>query len=270
VNRVYTPAVPDWLSIVLLGIIEGLTEFLPVSSTGHLLLVQNGGWLPHQSDLFNVVIQSGAVVAVLFVFAKRSRELATHWKEPANFDYLSKLAVAFVITAAGGLAMKKFDVKLPETAAPVAWATLIGGVVILAVEGWLKGRTLSDRITWGMAVAVAGAQLLAAMCPGTSRSGACILAAMALGLARPAATEFSFLIGVPTLLAAGGLKIVSALKDGTAGQEHWGMVALGTLVSAITAFIVVKWLLRFVQTHTLNVFGWYRIALGILILVFLG
>jgi undecaprenyl-diphosphatase len=260
--------VSDWFSIVLLGIIEGITEFLPVSSTGHLLLAQDSGWLPHQTDLFNVVIQSGAVVAVLFVFAKRSRELATRWREPANFDYLSKLAVAFVITAVGGLTMKKMGFKLPETAAPVAWATLIGGVVILGVERWLKGRKMSDDITWAMAIAVAGAQLLAATCPGTSRSGACILAAMALGLARPAATEFSFLIGVPTLLAAGGLKIVSAFKDGTAGDENWGMVALGTVVSAISAFIVVRWLLRFVQTHTLNVFGWYRIALGILILVF--
>lgn len=259
----------DWFSIVLLGIIEGITEFLPVSSTGHLLLVQDSGWLPRQTDLFNVVIQSGAVVAVLFVFAKRSRELATRWREPANFDYLSKLAVAFVITAAGGLIMKKMNFRLPETAAPVAWATLIGGVVILGVERWLKGRKMSEDITWAMAVAVAGAQLLAATCPGTSRSGACILAAMALGLARPAATEFSFLIGVPTLLAAGGLKIFSALKDGTAGDENWGMVALGTVVSAVAAFFVVKWLLRFVQTHTLNVFGWYRIALGILILVFL-
>jgi undecaprenyl-diphosphatase len=260
--------VSDWFSIVLLGIIEGITEFLPVSSTGHLLLAQDSGWLPHQTDLFNVVIQSGAVVAVLFVFAKRSRELATRWREPANFDYLSKLAVAFVITAVGGLTMKKMGFKLPETAAPVAWATLIGGVVILGVERWLKGRKMSDDITWAMAIVVAGAQLLAATCPGTSRSGACILAAMALGLARPAATEFSFLIGVPTLLAAGGLKIVSAFKDGTAGDENWGMVALGTVVSAISAFIVVRWLLRFVQTHTLNVFGWYRIALGILILVF--
>lgn len=261
---------PDWLSIVLLGLIEGLTEFLPVSSTGHLLLAQNSGWLPHQSDLFNVVIQSGAVLAVLVVFAQRAKDLALRWKEPANFDYLSKLAVCFLITAAGGLVMKKLDFELPETAAPVAWATLIGGGVILAMERWLKGRTPSERLTWAMAVAVAGAQLLAAACPGTSRSGACILAAMALGLARPAATEFSFLIGVPTLLAAGGLKIVSALKDGTAAQEHWGMIALGTVVSALTAFVVVKWLLRFVQTHTLNVFGWYRIALGLAILLLLG
>lgn len=260
---------PAWLSIVVLGIIEGLTEFLPVSSTGHLLLAQNSGWLPQQSDLFNVVIQSGAVLAVLVVFAKRAKDLALRWKQPENFDYLAKLAVCFLVTAAGGLVLKKLDFELPETAAPVAWATLIGGVVILAVERWLKGRRVDDRLTWTIALAVAGAQLLAATCPGTSRSGACILAAMALGLARPAATEFSFLIGVPTLLAAGGLKIVSALRDGTAANEDWGLVLLGTMVSAVTAFVVVKWLLRFVQTHTLNVFGWYRIALGVAILAFL-
>jgi len=111
-------------------------------------------------------------------------------------------------------------------------------------------------------VAVAMAQLLAAVFPGTSRSGASILMAMAFGVARPAATEFSFLLGIPTLMAAGGFKILSAFKDGEAAGEDWAMVALGTLVSAISAFVVVKWLIRFVQSHTFNGFAWYRIALG--------
>jgi undecaprenyl-diphosphatase len=253
---------PDWLAIIFLGIIEGVTEFLPISSTGHLLIPQNLGLLPAKSDLFNVVIQSGAVIAVLAVFTKRVKHLATTLNEAATRDFLLKLGVSFFITAVGGLAIKKFDIELPETIPPVAWATLIGGVVILVLEALHKGRTGTVNITWTVVVAVALAQLLAAVFPGTSRSGASILMALALGVARPAATEFSFLLGIPTLMAAGAYKILSAFKDGSAATEDWGMVALGTVVSAISAFVVVKWLIRFVQSHTFNGFAWYRIALG--------
>jgi undecaprenyl-diphosphatase len=256
------PPMPDWLAIILLGIIEGAAEFLPISSTGHLLIPQNLGWLPKKSDLFNVVIQSGAVLAVLAVFTQRVKQLATSLSDPATKDYLAKLAVAFFITAAGGLVIKKLDIELPKTIPPVAWATLIGGLVILALEAMQKGCEGITSITWTVVVAVAMAQLLAAVFPGTSRSGASILMAMALGIARPAATEFSFLLGIPTLMAAGGYKILSAFKDGEAAGEDWAMVALGTLVSAISAFVVVKWLIRFVQSHTFNGFAWYRIALG--------
>lgn len=263
---------PDWLSIILLGIIEGVTEFLPISSTGHLLIPQNLGWLPAKSDLFNVVIQSGAVIAVLAVFTQRVKHLATTLGDPATRDYLLKLAVAFLITAVGGLIIKKLKIELPETIPPVAWATLIGGVVILVLEYLHQGKTGALDITWTVVIAVALAQLLAAVFPGTSRSGASILVALAFGVSRPAATEFSFLLGIPTLLAAGAYKILSAFKDGEAGNEDWGMVALGTLVSAISAFIVVKWLIRFVQAHTFNGFAWYRILLGgaLLVWVYLG
>lgn len=253
---------PDWLAIILLGIIEGVTEFLPISSTGHLLIPQNLGLLPNKSDLFNVVIQSGAVLAVLAVFTQRVKHLATTLGDARTRDYLLKLLVSFFITAVGGLAIKKLDIELPETIPPVAWATLIGGVIILVLEFLHKGKTGAPDITWTVVVAVAVAQLLAAVFPGTSRSGASILMAMAFGVARPAATEFSFLLGIPTLMAAGGFKILSAIKDGEAGNEDWAMVALGTLVSALSAFIVVKWLIRFVQSHTFNGFAWYRIALG--------
>ena len=110
------------------------------------------------------------------------------------------------------------------------------------------------------------AQLLAAVFPGTSRSAATILIALALGLSRPAATEFSFLVGVPTLLAAGGLETYEALRHPGPAPTDWGLLALGTLVSAITAFLVVRWLLRWIQTHSFAAFGWYRIALGLVML----
>jgi undecaprenyl-diphosphatase len=255
--------VPDWLNVALLGIIEGVTEFLPVSSTGHLLIAEK--WLGHRSDLFNVVIQCGAVLAVLMAFSGRMRQLFLGLDNRENRAYLLKLAAAFLITAVGGLMLKKLNFKLPDTAAPVAWATLVGGVLILVIEGVLRGKSLKPELTWPIAIAVAGGQLLAAVFPGTSRSGATILIALAFGLERRAATEFSFLLGIPTLLAAGALQIYSAQKDGETAD--WGLVLIGAVTAAITAFITVRWLLRYVQSHTFQVFGWYRIAVGIAILI---
>lgn len=256
---------PDWLAVIVLGIVEGITEFLPISSTGHLLLVDQ--WLGrHSSDLFVTVVQCGAVLAVILVFWSRVVELAARWRDPKNRDYLLKLAIAFAITGVGGLLLKKLGFKLPERPAPVASATLVGGILIIAIETALSKRTLREDVTWPIAVITGFAQLLAAVFPGTSRSGATILAALALGLNRPKAAEFSFLLGVPTLLAAGALQIASALKKGE--TIEWPMVSLGVAVAAITAFATVKWLLRFVQSHTFVGFGWYRIILGVLILLF--
>lgn len=163
--------------------------------------------------------------------------------------------------------MKKFDFELPETPTPVAWVTLIGGILILVIEFWLKDKQAKEEIPWGVVIAIAIAQLLAAMLPGLSRSGSTILMAMAFGVHRRAATEFSFLLGVPTLLSAGGLQIISGWKDGSLAEEDLGNLLLATFVSAITAFLVVKWLLRFVQSHTFTGFGYYRIVLGIVILL---
>ncbi len=255
---------PEWLAIICLGIIEGVTEFLPVSSTGHLLLAEH--WLPRQSDLFNTVIQCGTVLAVAVVFTGRLKQLIFARTDPAARSYLLKLAAAFAITGAGGLILKKFGFKLTESVTPVAAATLIGGVLFLVVEQWLCGKPLRAEITWRVALAVGAAQLLAAVFPGTSRSGVTILAALVLGTARPEAAEFSFLLGIPTLLAAGGLQIFSAYRHHEIASVNWGMLILGSVVAAVVAFGVVKWLLRFVQTHTFAGFGWYRIVLGILML----
>ncbi len=256
--------------IIVLGVVEGVTEFLPVSSTGHLLLVEHWMHLAQQpSEIFNVVIQTGAVLAVLLAFWGRLRQLVAERARPETRDFITKIAAAFLITAAGGFAMKKLGLKLPETAAPVAWATLIGGFVIFGVERLARGRDGTPHITWAVAVAVGIAQLIAAAFPGTSRSGASIIVALLFGLSRPAATEFSFLVGVPTLLAAGGYSILSALRKPEAAHEPWSHILLGTVVAAVTAFLVVRWLLRFVQTHTCILFAWYRVVLGGAILAFL-
>ncbi len=263
---------PIWIAVVIFGIIEGITEFLPISSTAHLLIAQK--WLPRQSDLFNIVIQSGAVLAVLPLFPHRLRQFVFEWRAREVQLYALKIAVAFAITGAGGLLLDKYGFELPEEIGPIAWALVLGGIGFLLVEGWLRDRDFSHAITWKIVVLVGVGQLIAAVFPGTSRSGSTILLMLLCGLSRPAATEFSFLAGIPTMLAAGGLKIFRALHQPPPGTvpEEWGMVALGFVVSAVVSFVVVKWLLYYVRSHTFNLFGWYRIALGIFLflLLFLG
>ena len=258
---------PEWIAIVLLGIVEGITEFLPVSSTGHLLVAEH--WLPHQTDLFNVVIQSGAVLAVLPLFRDRLNQFIYRWRERTTQDYAAKLICATAITGGPGFLLEKRGFKLPEQLVPIGWALLIGGIGFLVVETWLRGKTLQNQVTWSIAVAVGLGQLVAAIFPGSSRSGTTILLCLLLGLTRPAATEFCFLVGIPTMLAASGLKIFKALHHPPIGTppEHWGMVWLGFIISAIVSFIAVRWLLRYIQTHTFVIFGWYRIGLGAAILM---
>ena len=252
----------EWIAIILLGIVEGITEFLPISSTAHLLIFEN--WLPRQTDLFNIVIQSGAVLAVLPLFPERLHQFVFQWRQKATQDYALKIIVAVIITGIGGFLLDKAGFKLPERLWPVAWAMLIGGIGFLVIERWLKGRNPQSPVTWSVAVVVGIGQLIAAVFPGTSRSGATILLMLMLGLSRPAATEFSFLVGIPTMLAAGGLKIFQALRHPSAGAapEQWDMVLLGFIASAGVSFVAVRWLLRYIQTHTFVVFGWYRIVLA--------
>jgi undecaprenyl-diphosphatase len=266
----------DTIVAAILGVVEGITEFLPVSSTGHLLITENilfhgsqkPGWI---DDLFNIVIQTGAVLAVIPLFHKRFHQFIFNWQDKAVRDYFLKIVAAFVITGAGGYEMEKKGFKLPEELMPVAIALLVGGVLFLVVERWLAGRGGQEKVggelssvTWTVAVAVGIGQLIAAAFPGSSRSGTTIIFSLALGLSRPLATEYSFLVSIPTMLAAGGYKIFKAFHHPVVGAapENWQMVILSTIIAAVVSFIAVKWLLRFVQTHTFNSFGWYRILVG--------
>jgi undecaprenyl-diphosphatase len=260
---------PYWISIVILGIIEGITEFLPISSTGHLLLAEH--WLPEQTELFNVVIQTGAVLAVIPLFHQRFHQFIYRWQDPAVRAYLFKVITAFVITGIGGFIMKKKGFTLTPDYARVGWALLIGGIIFIGVETMLRGKTLSKEVTWAVAIAVGLGQLIAAAFPGASRSGTTIMIALLLGLARPEATEFSFLVSIPTMLAAGGYEMFKSLHHPAidAPHENWPMVLLATVVAAVVSFIAVKWLLRYVQTHTFIAFGIYRIIVGLAILIFL-
>ena len=271
---------PDWLQVIILGIIEGITEFLPISSTGHLLLAEQ--WLSETMfkddgarERFMVFIQSGAVLAVIVVFKERVRELITQWRQTEVREYLIKMTGTFLITAAGGLVLKAAGWELPNNSVPIAWALLIGGVLFIVIEQ-RNAKTKNEEkengslatISWTIALAFGLAQLVAMVFPGASRSGTTILIGMALGMRRGEAVEYSFLLGVPTLLAAGIYQLTTAIsEDSSTVIVETPRLALGTVVSAITAFVAVKWLLSYLQKNTFIVFGWYRIGLGILILL---
>ena len=254
---------PDILQVILLGIIEGITEFLPISSTGHLLIAEH--WLGGRSELFNVAIQSGAMLAIVLIYRHRLWNLAAHFAQPGNRDYLGKLMLSFAITAAGGLAAKKLGLTLPETVNPVAWALILGGFAIFAVERRVADARPSAHITWDIAVWVGLAQILAAVFPGTSRSLATIFAAMLAGCNdRAAATEFAFLVGIPTMFAATGYELLKL--RGQAAGEPLGDLALGFVVSAVVAFAAVRWLLGYIRAHRFTLFARYRILAGALLL----
>jgi len=257
----------ELLHVILLGIIEGITEFLPVSSTGHLLIAEKLG-LGARSDLFNVGIQAGAILAITFIYWARIWQLFTHWREPANRDYLAKLAVAFLITCVLGLVVTHYGFKLPETVTPIAWALVIGGFWMLGAEAIAARQVDRSQVTWRVAILVGISQMVAGIFPGTSRSGATIFTAMLGGTSnRAAATEFSFLVGIPTMYAATGYELLKVLKNGDGAHEDWTALAVGFVVSLIVAFIAVKWLLGYIRTHRFTAFAIYRIALGVALLL---
>jgi undecaprenyl-diphosphatase len=168
-----------------------------------------------------------------------------------------------LITAVGGFAAKLLGAELPETVAPVAWALIIGGVAILLVERVLADRKPLELVTWNVAVWVGVSQVVAAVFPGTSRSAAAIFAAMLAGLtSRPAAAEFAFLVGIPTMMAAAGYELAKMLGDEGARGEDWGALAWAFGASAIVAFASVKWLLIYIRAHRFTPFAWYRIVFG--------
>ena len=259
----------DLINVILLGIIEGITEFLPISSTGHLLIAEKLG-LGHRSDLFNVGIQAGAILAVTLIYWKRIWQLLTGWRDAANRDYLLKLAVAFAITAVLGFIAVKHGFKLPETVTPIAWALLIGGFWMLGAEALAARQPDRSAVTWRVAILVGIAQMIAGVFPGTSRSAATIFAAMLAGTSnRAAATEFAFLVGIPTMYAATGYELLKVLKSGHVVHEDWSALAVGFVVSALVAFAAIKWLLGYIRFHRYTPFAIYRIALGIALLLLL-
>jgi undecaprenyl-diphosphatase len=278
----------DLLAALLLGIIEGITEFLPISSTGHLLIAQH--WLGTRSDLFNIAIQAGAILAVVLIYRRRllgllaafaGRDLSAPY-DPLGVDvrpaqaraYGFKLMLAFAVTAIGGLGVKAFGWELPHSVQPIAWALIIGAFWMVLAEHIAARRAerLGERseISWTTAVLVGVAQVVAGVFPGTSRSAATIFVALLAGTtSRAAATEFAFLVGIPTMFAATAYETLATLRDGGAVNEDWGALAVAFVASAITAFIAVKWLLSYIETHRFTWFAVYRFVLGVSLLLLL-
>jgi len=262
----------ELLAALLLGIIEGITEFLPISSTGHLLIAEH--WLGQRTDLFNIVIQAGAILAVTLIYWKRIWQLASGLGQRENRDYAAKLAVAFGITCVLGVIVKKLGFELPDTVTPIAWALILGGVWMLAAERFAARRAevLGERsaISWTTAILVARLGFVAGVFPGTSRSGATIFVALLAGTTnRGAATEFAFLVGIPTMFAATAYELLHVLGTPAAGGENWTALAVAFVASTITAFVAVKWLLGYIQTHRFTGFSIYRIGLGAALLLLL-
>jgi undecaprenyl-diphosphatase len=273
------------LAALLLGIIEGVTEFLPISSTGHLLLAER--WLGHRSDLFNIAIQAGAILAVVLVYRQRLVQLAWSFlgrgahpdagaatlAQPPR-DYALKLGAAFAVTAVLGLLVKKAGWQLDDAVRPIAWALVLGGAWMLLAEHFAARRAAvlgeRARITWTVAILVGIAQVVAGVFPGTSRSAATIFVALLFGVtSRAAATEFAFLVGIPTMFAATAYELLDLVRHDGIGGEDWTALGIAFAASAITAFVAVKWLLRYIQSNRFTAFAFYRFALGAALLAFL-
>ena len=255
------------LHALILGIVEGVTEFLPISSTGHLILA---GDLLHFNDekgkLFEIVIQSGAILAVCWEYRTRILHIiAGLTSDPAAQRFALNLLVAFLPAAVLGLLFSKAIKAHLFQAVPVATAFIVGGFIILWAErrehrirvAEVEDLTLTDAFKLGLAQAFA-------LIPGTSRSGATIIGGLLFGLSRKAATEFSFFLAIPTLLAATGYELFK--ERALLSADDLGMWAVGFVAAFVSAFLCVRWLLRYIATHDFSIFAWYRIAFGIVVL----
>ena len=248
------------IDALVLGIVEGLTEFLPISSTGHLILAGDLlGANDERWNVFNIVIQTGAMLAVVWEYRARFFKI--------DFQLYRNLLIAFIPAAVLGLAFSKYIKSYLFHALPVALAFIIGGVVILLVES-RQARNVrvesAAAMTWLDALKVGIAQCFA-LIPGTSRSGATIIGGMLFGLSRKAATEFSFFLAVPTLVAA-GLYDLWKHRDMLSAADA-PIFGVGMVVSFVSAFVVIRWLIRYVATHDFKPFAWYRIAFGLVVLL---
>ena len=254
---------------LILGVVEGLTEFLPISSTGHLILV---GELLNFNDergkLFEIVIQSGAILAVVWEYRRRLTDVVTHAFSDAKAQhFLINVAIAFVPLAALGLLFGK-GIKAHLFNAPtVATTFILGGFVILWAESRQKTSVrveTVDQMTYLDALKLGIAQAFA-LIPGTSRSGSTIIGGMLFGLSRKAATEFSFFLAVPTLILASLYQLYK--ERALLSADDIGMWAVGFIAAFVSAFLCVRWLLRYIMSHDFKAFAWYRIAFGLLILL---
>ncbi len=261
-----------WLTAIILGIVEGLTEFLPVSSTGHLILATELlGYDASRWAIFNIAIQPGAILAIVVLYRHLFWDMGVGFfrRDPVAIAFVRNLIVAFIPAVVLGLAFGDQIELLLENAVVVAWALVIGGFAILIVA-----RLARTQETGGVAnlslrqSTIVGIVQCLAMIPGVSRSGATIMGAMAMGVDRKTAAEFSFFLALPTLTGATALQLFKHRDAVTTGDL--GLIAVGSIVSFVVAWIVIKAFLAIVTRYGFAPFAWYRIIVGVAALIWLG
>ena len=260
----------DLISALILGIVEGATEFLPVSSTGHLILAGHVlGFVGERADAFEIIIQLGAILAVVWLYRHLLWRVARDGVSvPESRRLIVALGVAFLPAAIVGLLTHRWITAHLFTPEVVIGAFIAGGFVILAIERWRPAPRVESvlAIGWQTAWWIGVAQVFS-LVPGTSRSGATIMGGLLVGVARPAAAEFSFLLAIPVMFAATGL---DAWENRHLLSSADALIfAVGFVVAFLTALVVVRWLVRFVSLHTFQPFAWYRIAFGLVVLALL-
>lgn len=264
------------LTAILLGIVEGVTEFLPVSSTGHLILASElFGYDSQQWAAFNVIIQLGAILAVVVQYWRTFWAVGTGLLrlEPMSLRFVRNILVAFIPSAVLGLLLKdQIDIMLGSPMI-VAWALVLGGIAILAIERYAKpgGPSGVAQLPLKQALGVGLVQCVS-MIPGVSRSGATIMGALAMGIERRTAAEFSFFLAVPTMIGATTLELWDSgaqIASGT-GAVGWDEIAIGFFVSFVVALVVIRAFVAYVSRRGFAPFAWYRIVAGILAIVLLG
>jgi undecaprenyl-diphosphatase len=247
------------LEAVILAIVEGITEYLPVSSTGHMIIASS--ILGIQSDefvkMFTVAIQFGAILSVIVLYWKRFFQ---------TFDFYLKLAVAFLPAAVLGFLLNDFIDSLLENVIVVAISLLLGGILLLFIDKWLDNENSNDdEVTWKKALTIGFFQVIA-MIPGVSRSAATIIGGLSQKLTRKAAAEFSFFLAVPTMFAATGYKMLKYHKEFGFNADNIPVLMIGNIVAFIVALIAIKGFIAFLTKNGFKVFGWYRIIVGSIIL----
>ena len=259
------------IKAIVMGLVEGFTEFLPISSTGHLILTGSLlNFTDEKSNVFKIVIQAAAMLAVWWEFSERINAVFRGmFTDPKQQKFIVNLVAAFLPLAILGLIFGKMIKAALFHPVPVALAFIIGGFVILWAEARQKSNPTAIRVqsvddmTLLDAFKVGCAQALA-LIPGTSRSGATIIGGMLFGLPRKVATEFSFYLAIPTILVATVYDLIKHREMLTAADLP--LFGLGSLAAFISAFLCIRWLLRYISSHDFTVFAWYRIAFGILVI----
>ncbi|CAN5373725.1 undecaprenyl-diphosphate phosphatase [soil metagenome] len=259
------------LTIILLGIVEGLTEFLPVSSTGHLILAgELLGFKGEQSATFDIVIQLGAILAVVVLYFGRFTTVATGLlrRDPNSIAFTRNIFLGFLPALVIGAVAYKAIKAMLETPVIVAVALIVGGVAILVIERVAKRVTVTnvEKMPWKTALGVGFVQCLS-MIPGISRSGATIMGGLSLGIDRKTAAEFSFFLAIPIMIAASAKELWEARH--VASQNDWTAIGIGFVVSFVVAIAVIRAFIAVITRHGFAPFAWYRIIVGTIALVWL-